>query len=696
MTALAAPHPDAGHDGVEIDPHRLTRVASIHYYGRSGSIFLQSLLDSHPDVLMLPVVYLCGFHTFWSRYGGLRPAELVGAFAQHYEVLYDPTSTREVIDVGRGIGLIYNFNLMGEGHDERLGLDRAVFIDRLMRKAALCVGTDGRLSRKFFFQAVHAAYAEALGRRMRSESPLIVYQGHNPQFAQVEHLITDFSPHLKFVHCVREPVPALGSWFAHTRTSELGCALDLPYRVLGRAVDQAKPILNQWPVDGAKPPLVSWNERNTRAVRLEDLHNRPRETLEKLCDWLGIPWDDALLQSTFDGKLWHWPDGSRTLSGFQRRTLAKTHDDVISGFDRVKLRLLLADKYRAWDYRLPRWCRSAALAWLSIALWLVPFRMEATVWRRQDSCRSHASALRPPSTCASASRSSGGGAATAATPRRCSSFYSWAAEDDVALAGVLGDVTQALEMLHGAAVGVDPPVDLDQERGRPPARQGLTRPVDDLVLEAVDVGLDVRRYRQAMGDKCVDRHRHAALAEHRFERIEPGVGPLRGVHTGIEGVHRGAGREAVEVEVADLSFVRDRHAVGADAILRAVVEDILAQHRVVLGFGLERKDPRAARERRPHRVHADVGADIEHDVLGREPGDPLERPRLVVIGAVGAPFGRERRRAIDDPDALVFDECDRVKLLVLPDRRHIRAIGYERSVHRPTQPRKRASQMRVV
>ena len=384
MTAAPLTLP-AGEGGTDIDPHRLTRVASIHYYGRSGSIFLQSLLDSHPDVVMLPAVYLCGFHTFWGRYAGFRPSEMVAAFVHEYEILFDPTSTREVIDVGKGIGLIYNFHRMGEGHDERLGLDRAVFSDCLMRKAALGVGADGRLSRKFFFQAVHAAYAEALGRRVRSANPLIVYQGHNPQLTQVEHVIADFSPHLKFVHCVREPVPALGSWFAHARGSELGGALDFPYRVLGRALDHAKPILNQWPVGGAKPLLVSWNERNTRAVRLEDLHQRPRETLERLCAWLDIAWDDALLQSTFDGRLWHWTDGKRTLSGFQRRTHAKTHGDVFTGIDRLRLRLLLAEAYRAWNYPLPRWCDSAALAWLSVLTWLAPFRMEVAVWRRQES-----------------------------------------------------------------------------------------------------------------------------------------------------------------------------------------------------------------------------------------------------------------------------------------------------------------------
>ena len=91
------------------------------------------------------------------------------------------------------------------------------------------------------------------------------------------------------------------------------------------------------------------------------------------------------MQSTFDGKLWHWSDGTRTLSGFQRRGIAQPHTEILSGLDRFRLRLLLADQYRAWGYRLPPWGRSAALAWVSIALWLVPFRMETVVWRRQES-----------------------------------------------------------------------------------------------------------------------------------------------------------------------------------------------------------------------------------------------------------------------------------------------------------------------
>ena len=43
----------------------LQQVVVIYYYGRSGSVFVQSLLDHHPQTLGLPGVGLERFHLFW-------------------------------------------------------------------------------------------------------------------------------------------------------------------------------------------------------------------------------------------------------------------------------------------------------------------------------------------------------------------------------------------------------------------------------------------------------------------------------------------------------------------------------------------------------------------------------------------------------------------------------------------------------
>ena len=130
------------------------------------------------------------------------------------------------------------------------------------------------------------------------------------------------------------------------------------------------------------------NERNSRAVRLEDLHQDPETTTQRLCHWLGIDWHQALLASTFDGKLWHWNVRGETLSGFQSQTISRRHDDVLSGFDRLRLRFLLADKHAAWGYRLPSWFGRAPLRLAALGLWLLPLRMETALGAKPGAKRS--------------------------------------------------------------------------------------------------------------------------------------------------------------------------------------------------------------------------------------------------------------------------------------------------------------------
>ncbi len=180
-------------DDLGFDPRQVERLVSIHYYGRSGSIFLQSLLDGHPDVLTFPANYLGGYYSFWLEYGELSPLHIVKAFLHHYEVLFDPTTAEEVFDAGAYTGLEYDFDKMGPNHDEALGVDRQRFGDILLKKCMIEVGDfeNGRLERKFFLQALHVAYAEALGRDLTGRRPLIVFQAHTPHVDKIEAMLSD-------------------------------------------------------------------------------------------------------------------------------------------------------------------------------------------------------------------------------------------------------------------------------------------------------------------------------------------------------------------------------------------------------------------------------------------------------------------------------------------------------------------------
>ena len=380
-----------------IRPEDLRRVVSIHYYGRSGSLFLQSLLDGHPQVVMLPGTYLAGFYRFWETFGQLPALKLLGAFITNYDVLFDARSPVPVFEVGRDVGITLGFDRMGEDQDRTLGVDRNEFMESLLAHVIRVCDDPNveRLSRRFFLQAIHAAYAQALGQP-KSKDMLIVLQTHNPYFEEVEPLYRDFGVDVKFLHCLREPIQALGSWYSHwwetcTGPDPRGAPpqLELAGASIARAIDHAKPIFAQYahhfPHDGQTRDVIARAIENTRGVGLEDLHRQPRAALEKVRAWLGIDWHDALLSSTFDGQPWHYrTTGGKTVKGFQQTTITKKHADVFTPFDRLRLKLLFADQFQAWDYLIPRVLSWRLLAFLAAILWLLPLRMESSIWRAQS------------------------------------------------------------------------------------------------------------------------------------------------------------------------------------------------------------------------------------------------------------------------------------------------------------------------
>ena len=368
--------------GARIDPKDLRRIVSIHYYGRSGSLFLQSLLDGHPQVVMIPGTYLTGFYRFWEMFGSLPALKLLDAFMSNHEVLFDARSPVSVTHVGRDAGLALSFDKMGKHHDRALGVDRDVFMESMLSHVMQECDDPNveRLSRRFFLQAIHAAYAEALGRQTSHKNLLIVLQTHNPYLDQVEPIYQDFGPDVRFLHCLRDPIQALASWYAHMRDIDTGpdCQggrsdLGLAWAAIVRGIDHAKPIFAQYAhhfqYEKAARDFIGWVHEHTRGVRLEDLHTRPRETLENVCDWLEIDWHDSLLQSTFDGNLWNYrTTGGTTVYGFQRTTIDKKHADVFTGFDRFRFKFLFADLFRAWKYPIHRLFTWRPLGVLAIVL----------------------------------------------------------------------------------------------------------------------------------------------------------------------------------------------------------------------------------------------------------------------------------------------------------------------------------------
>jgi hypothetical protein len=99
--------------------------------------------------------------------------------------------------------------------------------------------------------------------------------------------------------------------------------------------------------------------------------------MEKLCQWLEIPWNDSLLESTINGKQWWNEKNTLPISGFSSSIAAQRFEDFIPAFDRFRLEALVGFKSRVWGYSQSWWRRSTLTQLMAAPLILLPFRLES-------------------------------------------------------------------------------------------------------------------------------------------------------------------------------------------------------------------------------------------------------------------------------------------------------------------------------
>ena len=63
-----------------LDHNTNISVLAIQNYGPSGSLFLQSLVDDHPNILSIPALYMLNYYSFWDGQKYKDVSSLIGAF----------------------------------------------------------------------------------------------------------------------------------------------------------------------------------------------------------------------------------------------------------------------------------------------------------------------------------------------------------------------------------------------------------------------------------------------------------------------------------------------------------------------------------------------------------------------------------------------------------------------------------------
>ena len=289
--------------------------------GRTGTCYLQSLLDSHPEILTFngPLLY----DSFWKSSACVSAGKFdVGDFIDEF--------------IGEHIGNLKSRYDLRDGKDQ-LGNDRKQSLDihlREFRNEFMKLLEGREVDSRNSLLAIYGAYALCLGQEIEDKK-LFFHHAHN--FEELLIYLQDF-PNSKIICMTRDPRANFVSCVEHWR--KFDPATDFGWNVFFHI----RRILRD------ATPLEAY-DNECLVIRVEDLGSE--HSLRQLSNWLTISYDDILTRSTWGGLAWH---GDRISergvkdSGLSRDILRNKWEEKLSVTDKFVLAFIMHYRLKHYGY----------------------------------------------------------------------------------------------------------------------------------------------------------------------------------------------------------------------------------------------------------------------------------------------------------------------------------------------------------
>lgn len=269
-------------------------------------IFFRALLDSHPEMM---IIYYSNLNNnlFW---------------------ICSQLAMEEVPDI---IPILWK--LIG-------GNEKTIFDDsKFNEKMQQLLDCDSCFTPQELFVMIHVAYMYMFGRDIPKN--------------EIRDMVIYWEPHYVDRTVMEECVYWLG-------TDDIRCDIvNVVRNACIRNGSRVKTVLREERnVHGMLYEALSfpnidkqnYTESSRLIVKFEDIKCKPRETLEGMCDSLGIGWSDTLMQTTRWGKEFVYSDGYHTISGFDLKPVYNLNEDIFSEFDRFRTTLIATPWQRKYGY----------------------------------------------------------------------------------------------------------------------------------------------------------------------------------------------------------------------------------------------------------------------------------------------------------------------------------------------------------
>ena len=306
--------------------------------GFSGSDFFNMILDSHPSLLTIGWHGLSSFSILWKVFLKDKPVK------EAVEHLRKPDKAELKL---RDENLV---NMLKYKDKERL----PIFLESL----PLYLDSEKIYGLHDWFKAFYLATNAACGRKfLQRITPTIFYDMHgmsqpkfkidfnidNKEYAAMTNKVWSEFKYKRRAGIVRSPLGTLGcrqnglikggKFSIGWRNSPLATLkANITESSYGHYMRESDPL---FPVSAH--------------VRFEDLKLYPRETTEKLCEFLRIPWSETCLHITTNGEDSGIVDGT---AGFDLKPVYNPHLEYMSTLDYYRIELLNAKNFQVWGYKL--------------------------------------------------------------------------------------------------------------------------------------------------------------------------------------------------------------------------------------------------------------------------------------------------------------------------------------------------------